>query len=131
MNGNEEIINGISYGQPIKIGNQIWLDRDLLNYHNYKGKDICLIRGKGPGIHGENSFLDSVSACPKGWRLPYKEEIEEMLDYIGKNEEQKLFFLTLIDGAFLADVKEGLKIVIQVIKVWKMRKKIKKELKVY
>ena len=106
--GNEEIINGISYGQPIKIGNQIWLDRDLVNYHNHKGKDICLIRGKGPGIHGENSFLDSVSACPKGWRLPYKEEIEEMLDYIGRNDEQKLFFLTLMDGAFLAEVKEGI-----------------------
>ena len=105
--GEEEIINGISYGQPIKIGNQIWLDRDLKNYKNYKNETINLVRGKGPGIHGENSFLDSVSACPKGWRLPYKEEIEEMLNYVGNNNEQRLYFLTLMDGAFLADISES------------------------
>jgi hypothetical protein len=41
----------------------------LKNYKNYKNESINLVRGKGAGIHGENSFLDS---CPKGWRLPYK-----------------------------------------------------------
>ena len=79
----------------------------MKNYKNYKNETINLVRGKGPGIHGENSFLDSVSACPKGWRLPYKEEIEEMLSYVGNNNEQRLYFLTLMDGAFLADVSES------------------------
>ena len=31
----QEIIDGINYGQPIKIGSQIWLDRDIPNYLNY------------------------------------------------------------------------------------------------
>ena len=32
--GDEIILNGVNYGQPIKIGNQIWLDRDILSAKN-------------------------------------------------------------------------------------------------
>ena len=101
----EFVLNGISYGQPIKIGNQIWMDRDLTETEDER--KVSLIRGKGPGIHGENSYFDSVLACPKGWRLPYKEEVEELLNLSGRNNEQKIFFFGLLDGGFLADVNES------------------------
>ena len=103
----QEIINGINYGQPIKIGNQIWLDRDIPNYSNYKGEIVNLKRGKGPGMHGENSYTDSVCACPNGWRLPKKEEIEILLKICGRNNEQRLYFFTRMEGGFLADVNES------------------------
>ena len=103
----QQIINGINYGQPIKIGNQIWLDRDIPNYANYKGDIINLRRGKGPGMHGENSYTDSVCACPNGWRLPKKEDIEILLKFCGRNNEQRLYFFTLLEGGFLAEVNES------------------------
>ena len=105
--GDEIIINGINYGQPIKIGNQIWLDRDILSNINYEGNEISLKRGKGPGIHGENSYIESLCACPNGWRLPFKEEIDTLLNYAGKNNEQKLFFFTKLEGGFLANLDES------------------------
>ena len=105
--GDEIIINGVNYGQPIRIGNQIWLDRDILSNKNYEGNEISLKRGKGPGIHGENSYIESICACPNGWRLPFKEEIETLLNYAGKNNEQKLFFFTKLEGGFLANLDES------------------------
>ena len=103
----QEIIEGINYGQPIKIGSQIWLDRDIPNYLNYKDEMVNLRRGKGPGVNGENSFVDSICSCPNGWRLPKKEEIEILLRFCGRNNEQRLFFFTLLDGGFLAQVNES------------------------
>ena len=103
----KQIINGINYGQPIKLGNQIWLDRDIPNYMNYKGEMVNLKRGKGPGVNGENSYTESVCACPNGWRLPKKEEIEILLKFCGRNNEQRLYFFTLLEGGFLADVNES------------------------
>ena len=103
----EIILDGINYGQPIKIGNQYWLDRDILSNKNYEGKEINLIRGKGPGIHGENCYLESIYACPNGWRLPLKEEVEQLLEYSGKNDEQKKFFFTSLEGGFVANLDEG------------------------
>ena len=100
--GDEIIINGVNYGQPIKIGNQIWLDRDISKNINYEGNEISLKRGKGPGIHGENSYIESITACPNGWRLPFKEEVKILMDYAGKNNEQKIFFFTKLEGGFLA-----------------------------
>ena len=105
--GDEIILDGINYGQPIKIGNQYWLDRDILSNKNYEGKEINLIRGKGPGIHGENCYLESIYACPNGWRLPLKEEVEKLLEYSGKNDEQKKFFFTSLEGGFVANLDEG------------------------
>ena len=100
----QEIIDGINYGQPIKIGSQIWLDRDIPNYLNYKDEIVNLRRGKGPGVNGENSYPDSICACPNGWRLPKKEEIETLLKFCGRNNEQRVFFFTRLDGGFLAQV---------------------------
>ena len=105
--GDELILNGVNYGQPIKIGNQIWLDRDLISNKNYEGNEISLKRGKGPGIHGENSYIESLTACPPGFRLPFKGEIESLLDYAGRNMEQKLFFFTKLEGRFLANLDES------------------------
>ena len=103
----QEIIDGINYGQPIKIGSQIWLDRDIPNYLNYKDEMVNLRRGKGPGINGENSYPDSICACPNGWRLPKKEEIEILLKFCGRNNEQRLYFFTLLEGGFLAQVDQS------------------------
>ena len=103
----QEIIDGINYGQPIKIGSQIWLDRDIPNYLNYKDEMVNLRRGKGPGVNGENSLVDSICSCPNGWRLPKKEEIETLLKFCGRNNEQRLFFFTSLDGGFLAQVNES------------------------
>lgn len=105
--GDEIILDGINYGQPIKIGNQIWLDRDILSSKNYNGKEISLKRGSGPGIHGENSYIESLCACPNGWRLPLKEEVETLLEYSGKNDEQKFYFFTSLEGGFVANLDEG------------------------
>ena len=105
--GEEIILNGIKYGQPLLIGNQVWLDRDIKNYTNYKGDTVNLIRGKGPGVNGENSITDSVCACPNGWRLPTKDEIEFLLRYCGRNNEQRMYFFTLLAGGFLVDVNES------------------------
>ena len=105
--GDEIILNGKNYGQPIKIGNQIWLDRDILSNDNNNGEIISLERGKGPGIYGENSYIESVSGCPNGWRLPLKEEVEELFEYAGKNDEQKLYFFTGLEGGFVAKLDEG------------------------
>ena len=105
--GDEIILNGVNYGQPIKIGNQIWLDRDILSTKNYNGKEISLKRGKGPGIHGENSYIESLCACPNGWRLPLKEEVETLLEYSGRNEQQKFYFFTSLEGGFVAKLDEG------------------------
>ena len=105
--GDEIIIDGVNYGQPIKIGNQIWLDRDILSNKNYEGKIISLERGKGPGVNGQNSYIESINACPNGWRLPLKEEVETLLEYSGKNEEQKYYFFTSLEGGFVAKVDEG------------------------
>ena len=52
-----QIIDGINYRQPIKIGNKIWLDRDIPSYviiKENKGKVVNLKRGKRPGVNGEN-----------------------------------------------------------------------------
>ena len=105
--GDEIILDGINYGQPIRIGNQIWLDRDILSSKNYYGKEINLRRGKGLGVHGENSYIESICACPNGWRLPLKEEVETLLEYSGKNDEQKFYFFTSLEGGFLANLDEG------------------------
>ena len=105
--GDEIIIDGINYGQPIKIGNQIWLDRDILSNKNYDGKEINLKRGKGPGLHGENSYIESIYSCPNGWRLPLKEEVETLLEYSGKNDEQRFYFFTSLEGGFVANLDEG------------------------
>ena len=102
-----EIIDGINYGQPIKIGSQIWLDRDIPNYLNYKDEMVNLRRGMGPGVNGENSYTDSICACPNGWRLPKREEIEVLLRFCGRNNEQRVFFFTLLEGGFLARVDES------------------------
>ena len=105
--GEDEIIDGVNYGQPIKLGKQIWLDRDLIEYDNFKYENVGLLRGKGPGRNGQNSYLDSICACPMGWRLPYKEEVEELLQYAGNNDEQRMFFFTLLEGGFGVDVSEN------------------------
>ena len=105
--GEDEIIDDVNYGQPIKLGKQIWLDRDLVEYDNFKYENVGLLRGKGPGRNGQNSYLDSICACPMGWRLPYKEEVEELLRYAGNNDEQRMFFFTLLEGGFGVDVSEN------------------------
>ena len=105
--GDEIILDGINYGQPIRMGNQIWLDRDILSSKNYNGKEINLKRGQGPGVHGENSYIESICACPNGWRLPLKEEVETLLEYSGKNDEQKFYFFTSLEGGFIANLDEG------------------------
>ena len=62
---------------------------------------VNLRRGKGPGINGENSYPDSICACPNGWRLPKKEEIVPL-------KTDSLFSEASFNGAFdnLEDIKK-------------------------
>lgn len=92
--GDYEIIDDVNYGKPIKLGKQIWMTKDLKEYVNYKMNIVGLERGKGPGINGENSYIDSVSACPTGWRLPFRHDFEELLDFCGNNNDQRVESLT-------------------------------------
>jgi len=92
------IINGYNYGCPILIADQTWLDQDLIEYTDNEGKKYSLQRGKGPGEKGENSWDYSKQACPEGWRLPTKSEIESLLKIAGKTPEQRLQFLKYKNG---------------------------------
>jgi len=92
------IINGINYGCPILLGDQTWLDQDLTVYTDNEGKKYSLQRGKGPGDKGENSWDYSMSACPYGWKLPTKSEIESLLKIAGNTPEQRLQFLKYKNG---------------------------------
>jgi len=92
------IIDGINYGCPIIIGNQTWLDRDLLSYKTNDGKIISLIRGKGPENEGANGWEYSMNACPRGWKLPTKKEIEDLIQYAGSTPEERFTFFKYKNG---------------------------------
>ncbi len=100
--GEPEIVDGVTYGTPIVIGKQIWLDQDIKKFRSKSGGDagkvINLMRGKGPGETGENSLDYSVAACPKGWRLPMKAEIEELIKAAGATVDEQFAFLTYEEG---------------------------------
>ena len=96
--GEDEIINDINYGPPVLIGNQVWMKFDMVKYLNFEKRMVGLSRGWGPGKNGENSYIDSVACCPLGWRLPTKTDIEQLLDYSGNTDMQRVQFLLLNHG---------------------------------
>jgi len=96
--GEDEVINEIDYGPPVLIGQQVWMRYDMVKYLNFQKRFVSLVRGWGPGVNGENSYIDSVACCPNGWRLPTKSDIEELLKYGGKNDMQRVQFLLMKEG---------------------------------
>jgi len=101
------IINGINYGCPIIIGNQTWLDNDLKSYKANDGKVYSLIRGEGPGDDKANLWEYSMKACPFGWKLPTKSEIEELLKFGGNTPEERVAFFRYKDGFNAEFTPEG------------------------
>jgi hypothetical protein len=103
----DEIIDGINYGRPVQINEfQVFLDRDLESYVNEEGEEISLVSGKGPGISGGNSYVDSLKACPNGYRLPSLEDFNFLLTSTGITPEERYAFMTHPDG-FAAVVDEN------------------------
>lgn len=79
--------DGISY-KTVRIGNQVWLD-DNANYSKIKDTwcfnndaDNCVNFGR------LYTWESARAACPAGWRLPTKEEVEAMLNFLGIDEKK-------------------------------------------
>jgi uncharacterized protein (TIGR02145 family) len=65
-------VEGNKYN-PVKIGNQIWLDANLKTKQKRDGTPSNSIElgGEAGSLYDFNS---ACSVCPKGWHLPTKEE---------------------------------------------------------
>ena len=97
VEGEREIVNGRDYGVPVLLGKQLWLNKDLEEI-SIKGENICVRRGYGPGAEGENCWLTSCESQHIVWKLPRREDIEELLEYAGDTSEQRFEYLTLPHG---------------------------------
>jgi uncharacterized protein (TIGR02145 family) len=92
-------VNGISYGYPILIEEQVWLDTDISYYIEEVTRNIINVSvGEGPGAEGENSYFDATQACPSGWRLPTLSDLEALLEITGYTEEDRAAFMTSPTG---------------------------------
>ena len=88
--GDSEIYDGLDFGLPIKIGNQIWLNKDVEYLYNSAGDKLCCIMGKGPGSNGESeSSYYSKGLLPPGWRLPSKADYETLMNNLKGDAKQK------------------------------------------
>jgi hypothetical protein len=89
----EEIYEEINYGRPAKLNDfQVFLEKDLEFYINPQGEKVSLVAGEGPGQNGSNSWLDSLNACPNGYKLPTIEDLKLLLDSAGQTPEEKAAF---------------------------------------
>lgn len=63
------------------IGNQVWMAENLKKkYSFYKREDKLHYSG----VYGDFfSFDNALKACPEGWRLPTKEDWEQLIDLAG------------------------------------------------
>ena len=65
----DEIFNGKNYGIPIQIYNQTWLTFDFPVEPDVKNPRVEI---------------------PLGWRIPYKKDYEELIQFAGNNERAKI-----------------------------------------
>ncbi len=85
------IVGETNYGRPMIFGSQIWLNKDLEFYTNYKGEKVSAIYGQGPNVDkngewkGGNSFRDIKDVEIEGLKIPSKDDFEILLNFIGKD----------------------------------------------
>ncbi len=85
---NQEKIGKINGRNAVRIGSQIWM-ADLLDVET--PHSICFMNNIsrcGDGRYYPQSEIDSV--CPKGWRLPTRDDALTFLNVIKKNNWQEL-----------------------------------------
>jgi uncharacterized protein (TIGR02145 family) len=61
----------------VKIDSLYWFNENL-SYQSVTGSDIILNERSGESIR-VYSFADSKKVCPRGWRLPKKEEFDRLI----------------------------------------------------
>ncbi len=69
----------------IRIGNQIWMV-DNLSFKSDSGCVSFRHNEKTVKKYGYYySWKSAKTSCPAGWHIPAKEELQELIDYLGEN----------------------------------------------
>ena len=66
----------------VKIGNQIWMTEDL----RYKTANSKSYARNMPGNGCFYYFEEAKEACPKGWNLPSKQDMNTLINFLGGEE---------------------------------------------
>lgn len=96
----------------VKIGNQIWMAENLKTTRLNDGEEIILSETNFSWVFGETykfcyynnnsnnndtygklynrQVVASGKVCPEGWKVPSREDWEELIDYLGENPGGKL-----------------------------------------
>jgi len=98
--GKEQIAEDVTFTdiegnvyKTVKIGNQTWMAENLRVTSTPDGNKLDDVFAyeddeKNVNIYGRLYTWDAVlAACPKGWRLPTKEDWTKLIDFLGGHEK--------------------------------------------
>lgn len=78
--------DGIAY-KTIKIGSQIWMAENM-NYNINSGSWCYEDKNANCQLYGRLYTWEAAQdVCPLGWRLPTKEDFENLYSFLGKDEK--------------------------------------------